>query len=56
MTETHNTVDFWKGMGMKLQKFPGIVLTVCELLLSLAGCASSSTFDGSSIKNADFCV
>ena len=31
--------------------FVGIALTVCVLLLSLAGCASS--FEGNSIKNAD---
>lgn len=38
---------------MKHQKMIGTVLTVCVLLLSLAGCASTSTFDGSSAKNAD---
>ena len=38
---------------MKQQKFFVIVITVCVLLLSLAGCASSSAFDGSSAKNAD---
>ena len=38
---------------MKRQKFFVIVITVCALLLSLAGCASSSVFDGSSAKNAD---
>lgn len=38
---------------MKQQKFFVIVITVCALLLSLAGCASSSAFDGSSAKNAD---
>ena len=38
---------------MKQQKFFVIVMTVCALLLSLAGCASSSAFDGSSAKNAD---
>ena len=35
------------------QKFFVIVITVCALLLSLAGCASSAAFDGSSAKNAD---
>ena len=38
---------------MKQQKYFVIVITVCALLLSLAGCASSSAFDGSSAKNAD---
>ncbi len=40
---------------MKHQKMIGTVLTVCVLLLTLAGCASTSTstFDGSSAKNAD---
>lgn len=38
---------------MKQQKFFVIVITVCALLLSLAGCASSSAFDGSSTKNED---
>ena len=38
---------------MKQQKFFVIVITVCALLLSLAGCASSSAFDGRSAKNAD---
>ena len=38
---------------MKQQKFFVIVITVCALLLSLAGCASNSAFDGSSAKNAD---
>ena len=38
---------------MKQQKFFVIVITVCALLLSLAGCASSSAFDGNSAKNAD---
>ena len=38
---------------MKQQKFFVIVITVCALLLSLAGCASSCAFDGSSAKNAD---
>ena len=38
---------------MKQQKFFVIVITVCALLLSLAGCASISAFDGSSTKNED---
>ena len=38
---------------MTQQKFFVIVITVCALLLSLAGCASSSAFDGSSAKSAD---
>lgn len=38
---------------MKQQKFFVIVITVCALLLSLTGCASSSAFDGSSAKNTD---
>ena len=38
---------------MKQQKFFVIVITVCALLLSLVGCASSSIFDGSSAKNTD---
>ena len=38
---------------MKQQKFFIIIITVCALLLSLTGCASNSTFDGSSTKNAD---
>ena len=38
---------------MKQQKFFVIVITICAFLLSLAGCASSSAFDGSSAKNAD---
>ena len=38
---------------MKQQKFFVIVITVCALLLTLVGCASSSAFDGSSAKNAD---
>ena len=42
-----------KETVMKQQKFFVIVMTVCALLLSLAGCASSSAFDGSSAKNAD---
>lgn len=36
---------------MKQQKLFGIVLTVCALLLILAGCAPS--FEGNRIKNAD---
>ena len=36
---------------MKQQKLLGIVMTVCALLLILAGCAPS--FDGNRIKNAD---
>ena len=42
-----------KETVMKQQKLFVIVITVCALLLSLAGCASSSAFDGSSAKNAD---
>ena len=38
---------------MKQQKFFGIALTVCVLLLILVGCASGSVFEGSSVKNAD---
>ena len=38
---------------MKHQKFFGVFLTVCTLLLTLAGCTSGSTFDGNSVKNAD---
>ena len=38
---------------VKQQKFFVIVITVCALLLPLAGYASSSVFDGSSTKNAD---
>lgn len=38
---------------MKQKEFFVIVITVCALLLPLAGCASSSVFDGSSAKNAD---
>ena len=37
---------------MKQQKFFGIIIVFC-VLLTLAGCASSSAFDGSSAKNAD---
>lgn len=37
---------------MKQQKFFKIILVVCALL-TLAGCASTSTFDGSKVKNAD---
>ena len=37
---------------MKQQKFFGIILVFC-VLLTLAGCASTSTFDGSRIKNED---
>ena len=37
---------------MKQQKFFGIIL-VFYVLLILAGCASTSTFDGSRVKNAD---
>ena len=37
---------------MKQQKFFGIILVFC-VLLTLAGCASSSAFDGSSAKKAD---
>ena len=36
---------------MKQQKLFGIVMTVCALLLTLAGCTPS--FEGSRIKNAD---
>ena len=36
---------------MKQQKLFGIVMTVCALLLILAGCAPS--FEGNRIKNAD---
>lgn len=36
---------------MKRQKLLGIVMTVCALLLILAGCAPS--FEGNRIKNAD---
>ena len=42
-----------KETVMKQQKLFVIVITVCALLLSLAGCTSSSAFDGSSAKNAD---
>ena len=45
--------EFGKETIMKQQKFFVIVITVCALLLSLAGCTSSSAFDGSSAKNAD---
>lgn len=40
---------------MKHQKMIGTALTVCVLLLTLTGCASTSTstFDGSSAKNED---
>ena len=40
---------------MKRQKFFGIILAICTLVLVLAGCASNynQTFDGSSTKNAD---
>ena len=37
---------------MKQQKFLGIILVFC-VLVTLAGCASTSTFDGSRVKNAD---
>ena len=37
---------------MKQQKFFGIIIVFC-VLLTLAGCASTSTFDGSRVKNAD---
>ena len=37
---------------MKQQKIFGIILVFC-VLLTLAGCASTSAFDGSSAKNAD---
>ena len=37
---------------MKQQKNFNIILVVCALL-TLAGCASTSTFDGSRVKNAD---
>lgn len=37
---------------MKKQKFFGIILAFC-VLLTLAGCATTSTFDGSRVKNAD---
>ena len=39
---------------MKQQKFFGMILIVCAFVPLLAGCASGSTFDGSSAKNADF--
>ncbi|MGN0340868.1 MAG: PPC domain-containing protein [Lachnospira sp.] len=37
---------------MKHQKFYGMILVFCALV-TLAGCASTSTFDGSRVKNAD---
>ena len=37
---------------MKQQKFFGIILGVCALM-TIAGCASTSTFDGNRVKNAD---
>ena len=37
---------------MKQQKFFSIILVVCALL-TLVGCASASTFDGSCVKNED---
>ena len=37
---------------MKQQKFFGIILVFC-VLVTLAGCASATTFDGSRVKNAD---
>ena len=37
---------------MKQQNFFGNILVFC-VLLTLAGCASTSTFDGSRVKNAD---
>ena len=43
--------EFGKETIMKQQKLFGIVMTVCALLLILAGCAPS--FDGNRIKNAD---
>ena len=43
--------EFGKGTIMKQQKLFGIVMTVCALLLILAGCAPS--FEGNRIKNAD---
>ena len=43
--------EFGKETIMKQQKLFGIVMTVCALLLILAGCAPS--FEGNRIKNAD---
>ena len=37
---------------MKQQKFFGIILVIC-VLVTLTGCASATTFDGSRLKNAD---
>ena len=37
---------------MKQQKFLGIILVFC-VLVTLAGCASATTFDGSRVKNED---
>ena len=37
---------------MKQQKFFGIILVIC-VLVTLTGCASATTFDGSRVKNAD---
>ena len=37
---------------MKQQKFFGIILVFC-VLVTLTGCASATTFDGSRLKNAD---
>ena len=37
---------------MKQQKFFGIILVFC-VLVTLTGCASATTFDGSRVKNAD---
>ena len=37
---------------MKQQKFFGIILVIC-VLVTLTGCASATTFDGSRVKNED---
>ena len=37
---------------MKQQKFFDIILVFC-VLVTLTGCASATTFDGSRVKNAD---
>ena len=41
-----------KHINMKQQKYFGLILVFC-VLVTLAGCASATTFDGSRVKNAD---
>ena len=48
----YNTRNILEEINMKHYKFISIALVLCALVI-LVGCASATTFDGSSVKNED---